>query len=79
MDARTSQRLSANEAASVGLLLGVPFPAVPLYLVPLATADKHVGTLALLDPDGETADDRLMDAYASRAATAYLYAAQSRR
>lgn len=79
LDARASQRLSPQEAAGVGLSLGVPFPAVPLYLVPLATADKHVGTLVLVDPDGETADDRLMDAYASRAATAYLYAAQSRR
>ena len=33
-----------------------------------------MGTLVLLDPDGETADDRLMEAYASRAAAAYLHA-----
>ncbi len=79
LDVRASQRLSPEQAASVGHSLGVPFPVAPLYLVPLSTADKHVGMLALVDPDGETADDRLMDAYASRAATAYLYAAQSRR
>ena len=42
-----------------------------LYLVPLATPDVHVGTLALLDPDGESPDDRLMEAYASRAAAAW--------
>ena len=49
-----------------------------LYLVPLATAEAHVGTLALLDPDGEAADDRLMESFASRAAAAYLHAARGR-
>ena len=34
-----------------------------------------MGTLVLADPDGESPDDRLMEAYASRAATAWVYAA----
>jgi len=38
----------------------------------------RVGSLALFDPDGETPDDRLMEAYASRAAAAYLHAADVR-
>jgi hypothetical protein len=33
-----------------------------------------VGTIVLVDADGETADDRLLGAYASRAASAYLHA-----
>jgi hypothetical protein len=47
---------------------------VALYLVPVATSDTHVGVLAFLDPNGESPDDRLMEAYASRAATAYMHA-----
>ena len=46
--------------------------------MPLGTDDAHVGTLALMDPDGETSDDRLMESFASRAATAYLFAARGR-
>lgn len=53
-------------------------PFVPiaedLLLVPLTTGEVDVGTIVLLDPDGETADDRLLGAYASRAAAAYLHA-----
>jgi hypothetical protein len=33
----------------------------------------------LLDANGESADDRLMESYASRAAMAYLHAAQQPR
>lgn len=58
---------------------GLPMPAHSLYLVPLATPDVQVGTLVLSDPDGQTPDDRLLDAYASRAATAYLHAARQSR
>jgi hypothetical protein len=47
-----------------------------MYLVPLNTADGNVGTLALLDPDGESPDDRLMESYGSRAAAAYRHAAR---
>ena len=52
--------------------------AQELYLVPLRTEESHLGTLALIDPDGESADDRLMEAFASRAASAYLFAARGR-
>lgn len=73
LDAREARRLGAERAPGIGRALGVSLPAMGLYLVPLATKDEHVGTLALLDPNGDTADDRLMEAYASRAATAYLH------
>jgi hypothetical protein len=56
--------------------LGLELPAHDLYLVPVASPDTWVGTLALLDSDGETPDDRLMESYASRAAMAYLHAAR---
>lgn len=74
LDVREAARLGADAAPSVGQALGVTLPAAGLYLVPVATGDQHVGALALVDPNGETADDRLMEAYASRAATAYLHA-----
>jgi hypothetical protein len=59
--------------------LEIHAPAQEAYLVPVATPEQHVGTLVLLDPDGETPDDRMMEAYASRAATAYRHAASSRK
>jgi hypothetical protein len=59
-------------------MLGVNAPAQEVYLVPVSTPEVHVGTLVLLDPHGETPDDRLMEAYASRAATAYRHAALTR-
>ena len=33
-----------------------------------------MGTLVLSDPDGESADDRLLEAYAPRAAAAWVHA-----
>jgi hypothetical protein len=60
---------------SAGVSPSVGFDSQPLFLVPLATPDAHVGTLVLADPDGESPDDRLMEAYASRAAAAWVYAA----
>jgi GAF domain-containing protein len=74
LDARESQRLAADASSHIARALGVLLPSVGLYLVPVATKDQHVGTLALLDPNGDSADDRLIEAYASRAATAYLHA-----
>ena len=74
VDIRTTERLRADKAAGVARALGVTLPPQDIYLVPLSTGQAHLATLALLDPDGETADDRLMEAYASRAAAAYLYA-----
>ena len=38
-------------------------------------ADGWVGCLALLDPNGESPEDRLLEAYASRAAAAWRHAA----
>jgi len=62
-------------AAQVTAAWGAFVPiAEDLLLVPLTTGEVDVGTIVLLDPDGETADDRLLGAYASRAAAAYLHA-----
>ena len=66
--------LGADVAPAWGLLP----PTDDLLLVPLTTGEMDVGTLVLLDPDGETADDRLLGAYASRAAAAYLHAVRLR-
>ena len=68
-----ARRLDVMESAGVSPSVG--FDGQPLFLVPLNTPDLHVGTLVLADPDGESPDDRLMEAYASRAATAWVYAA----
>lgn len=74
LDIRASERLPANKIEDVLRALGVAAQAHDMYLVPLSTGHAHLATLALLDPDGETAGDRLMEAYASRAAAAYLHA-----
>jgi hypothetical protein len=67
-------RLGAGWTAGITRALGVGPLSDPLFLVPLVTADDRIGALALVDPDGETPDDRLMESYASRAAAAYLHA-----
>ncbi len=64
-----ARRLSAEEVVRLGGL-----GDRELYLVPLSTAEAHLGTLALVDPDGVSADDRLLESYASRAAAAYVHA-----
>lgn len=74
-----TRRLSSARVLEIGEALGLALPAQEIYLVPLTTADSHLGALALLDPNGETPDDRLMESYASRAAIAYLHAARSGR
>jgi hypothetical protein len=71
--ATASRRLSPGRMLEIGEALGTVCPAHPVFLVPLSTGDRYVGTLALLDPDGETPDDRLLEAYGSRAATAFLH------
>jgi hypothetical protein len=45
-----------------------------LYLVPLSSAEAHLGNLVLFDKNGPTPDDLLMEAYASRAAAALRHA-----
>ncbi len=77
--ATATRRLPADRMLEVGEALGTRVPAQPMYLVPLNTADGHVGTLALLDPNEETPDDRLMEAYGSRAAAAYQHAARMQK
>lgn len=67
-------RLGSGWTAGITRALGVGALKDPLFLVPLVTADDRIGALALVDPDGETPDDRLMESYASRAAAAYLHA-----
>jgi len=69
---RRARRLDVVESSHVAPSVG--FDSQPLFLVPLATPEVHVGTLVLADPDGESPDDRLMEAYASRAAAAWVYA-----
>jgi hypothetical protein len=70
---RTSIRLTPEEVSRLAADSGMTLPACGMFLVPVATADTHVGTLALLDPNGISVDDRLMEAYASRAAVAYFH------
>jgi hypothetical protein len=70
----TMRRLPAERMLDVAEALGVVLPAQQTLLVPLVTVDAYVGCLVLLDPDGESADDRLMEAFASRAAVAWRYA-----
>ncbi len=67
-------RLAPDRLRVVSAALGIDLPAHELYLVPVASPGSHVGTLALLDTDGESPDDRLMESYASRAAMAYRHA-----
>jgi hypothetical protein len=74
----TALRLDPAAMAEAAAALGIPLPSDPVFLVPLNTSDAHVGTLALLDPNGESPDDRLMESFASRAAAAYLHATRPR-
>jgi hypothetical protein len=74
---RLARRLDSGQSADLATSVGLE--SQPLFLVPLATPDVHVGTLVLADPDGESADDRLMEAYASRAAAAWVHAARQGR
>jgi hypothetical protein len=76
--AAVTRRLTPARLRECAELLGVDAPAQEVYLVPVSTAEMHVGTLVLLDPDGESPDDRLMEAYGSRAATAYRHATRPR-
>jgi hypothetical protein len=70
-----ARRLPATRMLEVGKALGWELPAEQAYLVPLATTEGWVGCLVLLDPNGESPEDRLLEAYASRAAAAWRHAA----
>ncbi|MEE8218851.1 MAG: GAF domain-containing protein [Vicinamibacteria bacterium] len=73
--ATTSRRLPPERMLEVAEALGTELPAEQTYLVPLATPEAYVGCLVLPDPNGESPDDRLMEAFASRAAAAWRHAA----
>jgi len=73
-----ARRLSPPRMLDVAESLGVELPAEQVFLVPLATSDGWLGCLALLDPNGESPEDRLIESYASRAAVAFRHAAQYR-
>jgi hypothetical protein len=64
-------RLSAAQAAR---LPGLRLPKHGVFVVPLTTPEAQIGALALVDGDGASPDDRLMEAYAARAAAAYVHA-----
>jgi hypothetical protein len=71
-------RLDAAAAAKLAGSVGVKGIDQGLYLVPLSDGDTHLATLALLDPDGPGPDDRLVEAYGSRAASAWRHALRPR-
>ncbi len=78
MLASSVTRLDAAAAAKLGKAMGVKGLAQGLFLVPLSEGDTHLATLALLDPDGPSPDDRLVEAYGSRAASAWRHALRPR-
>jgi hypothetical protein len=77
LDAPNTIRLGRRAVEIMAQTFGIEAPAQEMYLVPLATPDTHAGTLVLFDADGESADDRLMESFASRAAAAWLFSARS--
>lgn len=76
--AANATRLDAAASAALGKALGVGPLAQGLFLVPLSHGETHLGTLALVDTDGPGPDDRLLEAYGSRAAGAWHHARQAR-
>jgi hypothetical protein len=71
-----TRRLPAARMLDVAEALGVELPAEQVYLVPLTTDDGWAGCLALLDPNGESPEDRLLESYASRAAAAWRHSTE---
>jgi len=69
-----ARRLSREQVAAVAKSLGIALPAGQVFVVPLATPDASVGFFVLLDPNGESPEDRLLDSYASRVAAAWRHA-----
>jgi hypothetical protein len=66
----TTSRLRPEVLADIAPSLSSAPPTTEVYAIPVATDETQLGTLLLLDPDGDTPDDHLMDSYASRAAAA---------
>lgn len=71
--AREGRRLTPEAFAPSARALGLPDPKQTVFLVPFQTADAYLGAMVLLDPDGDTPEDRLIQSYASRAAAALLH------
>ena len=72
------RRVPAGRMLEVGEALGLQLPGEQTYLVPLVAPDVQIGTLALVDPTGESPEDRLIEAYATRTALAFRYATGGR-
>ncbi|HLA76554.1 MAG TPA: GAF domain-containing protein [Vicinamibacteria bacterium] len=72
-------RLEPGLSVEAGRLLGVALPAESLYLVPLGTGEARLGSLVLQDPNGETPDDQLLEAFTTRAAAAYVHSLRTAR
>jgi len=73
--ATASRRLAPERMLAVAEAVGMRLPAEQMYLVPFVTEQAYLGCLAVLDPNGESPDDRLLEAFATRAATAWRHAA----
>ncbi len=74
-----ARRLAVEQVPPVAEALGVALSAEQVFVVPLATAEGSVGCLVLLDPNGESPEDRLLDSYASRVAAAWRHASLGSR
>jgi GAF domain-containing protein len=72
------RRLAPAETTALARQLDLAPPQGEIILVPLAADDEVVAVLALLDTDGDTPADRLMLAYAPRAAAAFVHALAER-
>lgn len=72
--AQTASRLEGAALGAVAAELALPATTTSLFLVPVVTGGTQVGCLLVADPDGETPDDRLLEAYTSRASLAYQFA-----
>jgi len=69
------RRLTAEQVPPVAEALAVALPADQVLVVPLVSPDGTVGCFVLLDSNGESPEDRLLDSYASRVAAAWRHAA----
>jgi hypothetical protein len=69
-----ARRLSADQVRSLAKALDAELRADQVFVVPIATAGARVGCFVLLDPNGESPEDRLLDSYASRVAAAWRHA-----
>lgn len=74
----TPRRLDSATTAAALQALGLDTPEGELCLVPLMPDKVTVAVLVFLNLDGDSQDDRLVDVYALRAATAFAHALTER-